>query len=255
MEDTIEIRLTGNNGVKPGNIRSRDIAEVMSAIEDLVVAETLKKNPKLDRESIFVGLSQVQDKSIGLFFKASIAELIIPTFVFASSAMANERFEDLTPQALRSLKTISDFSKKYTCSAQFKVGNDLLAVVDPYTKIPQAPKIEGPTEITGKVVRVGGKTNPRVMVEMSDGTVVHCDVQKELAIELGGKLYKEAIFSGHAKWNARTYELEDFRITSIKDYPQRTPLEALEELRSLVGNEIDAIKDVNGFLAKLRSGE
>ncbi len=46
MDEEIQIRLKGK-GIKPGLIRSKEIAEILESIEEMVVAETLIVSPSL----------------------------------------------------------------------------------------------------------------------------------------------------------------------------------------------------------------
>lgn len=48
MDEEIRIRLKGQ-GIRPGLIRSKEIAEILESIEDMVVSETLKADPTLGR--------------------------------------------------------------------------------------------------------------------------------------------------------------------------------------------------------------
>jgi hypothetical protein len=70
MDNEIQIRLKGTD-VKPGLIRSKDIAEILEYIEDFVVYQALQTDNELKKEDIIVGLYQIEDKSIGLKFKTT----------------------------------------------------------------------------------------------------------------------------------------------------------------------------------------
>jgi hypothetical protein len=53
MDEEIRIRLKGE-GISPGLIRSKEIAEILESVEDMVVAEALKADPTLSKEHIIV---------------------------------------------------------------------------------------------------------------------------------------------------------------------------------------------------------
>ncbi len=158
MKDTFEIRLTGE-GMKPGLVRSHELAELMEAIEDLVTAETLKHAPDVKRDELIVGLYEIADKSVGLKFKTTLASLVIPIFTAATTAVAENRFDDLTPQTIKSLHTISNFTKRHQAKTEFKTFESVepIAVISPETIIPVEFKITGQTELFAKILRVGGK--------------------------------------------------------------------------------------------------
>ena len=89
---------------------------------------------------------------------------------------------------MKSLRTISRFTKKHYCNAIFAVNDGAsLAVLKPSIDIPEDIVIEGRSEIIGKVLRVGGKT-PKALIETTDGSLVYCDVGKEEAKSMGHML-------------------------------------------------------------------
>jgi hypothetical protein len=64
----------------------------------MVVAEALKADPTLSKEHIVVGIYAIEDRSIGLKFKTTMASVVIPTFLATAEAIGNEKFDSLTPQ-------------------------------------------------------------------------------------------------------------------------------------------------------------
>jgi len=255
MEESIEIRLRGD-GVKPGLIRSHELAELMEAIEDFVTAETLKRDPSIKREDLVVGLYEIADKSIGLRFRTTFAAIAIPAFSAASVAVAAGDFQSLSPQALKSLHTISAFTKRHGTITEFKA-NDIekpIAEITPATVIPREAKVVGETELYARVLRIGGKV-AKAMLELQDGSVIYCEVPVDIAIELGHRLYKTAIFAGLATWSANTLELEEFSITGFYDFPTKTADEVLSEIRRHAGNSFENISNVNEFVSVIRRGE
>lgn len=254
MEDSIEIRLRGE-GIKPGLVRSHELAEILAAVEDMVIAESLKRDPGLKKEDIVVGLYEIADESVGLRFRSSVAAIAIPAFAAASQAVALGHFEEISPQSLKPLQVLSSFAKRHNAVAELKVRGEStpIAEITSSTVIPQEPKIFGATEVSAKVLRVGGKL-PKAMIELQDGTVLYCEIPVELAIRLGHRLYETAVFSGYATWNAATLNIEEFTISDLSEYPARDPSEALSGLRQFVRAEVLEDRDVNALVAFLRRG-
>lgn len=252
VDEAIEIRLRGA-GMKPGLVRSHEIAEILAAIEDMVIAESLKREPSLRKEDIVVGLYEVVDESLGLHFKSSIAAIAIPAFVAFSQAMASNNYEAISQQSLKPLHIISGFVKRHEAVAELKISGTAspLAIITPNTLIPQGSKIAGATEIAAKILRVGGKV-PKAMLELQDGSVIYCEIPVGLAIQLGHRLYETAIFTGNATWNSLTLEIEEFSINGLAEYPKQKPMETLEQLRSFVGNNLKESRDVNALVTFLR---
>ncbi|MCX2796411.1 hypothetical protein Q2E61_14260 [Microbulbifer thermotolerans] len=252
MEDELSIRLQGE-GVKPGLIRSKEIAEILEAVEEMAIAEAIKFDPTLHRDEIIVGFYAIEDKSIGLRFKTTFTATVLSAFVSAAQAVEKQDFESLTPQSLNSLRLISGFSKKHSCNAIIGSGlSEELATITPNTVIPSPTFISGRTEVLGRVIRVGGKT-PKAMIELVDGTTLYCEVPEDIAKELGHRLYSLAKFEGYAKWDSKTLDFEDLKIYSVKEFPNDDPTLVLREIGSLVGNYLGGMGDVVEFVSTLRN--
>jgi len=252
MDDEIKIRLRGD-GVKPGLIRSKEIAEILESVEEIVVSEALRKNPELHRDDIIVGVFAIDDASIGLRFKTTFAAAVVSAFVSAAEAIERADFDYLSPQSLNSLKVLSSFSKRHSCDAIIGSGiAEELAVISPNTVIPPPSYIFGQTEILGKVIRVGGKS-PKAMLELTDGSSLYCEVPEDIAKQLGHQLYSLAKFEGSAKWNSKTLELEEFKINNVKDFPNKEPRDILSEISRIVGDTFSNITDVEDFVSSLRN--
>lgn len=255
MDEAIEIRLRGE-GVKPGLIRSHELAEILSAVEDIVIAETVRRDPSAKREDIVVGLYEIADESIGLKFRTTLAAVSIPAFIAASHSVAIGEFGELSPLSLKPLQVIAGFAKRHDAIAEFKVSTSSIPIAEitPSTLIPREPKITGSTEVCAKVLRVGGKV-PKAMLELQDGTVIYCEIPVERAIELGHRLYETALFSGSAVWNSATFDLEEFTITSFREGPTEDPYEALVRIREYMSPALLHERSVTDFVAHLRRGE
>ncbi|QPK64006.1 hypothetical protein IVG45_03240 [Methylomonas sp. LL1] len=254
MEDIIRIRLKGK-GISPGLIRSREIAEILESIEDMVIYETLKSQPTLSKDDIVVGIMEIEDKSIGLNFKTSLANIIIPILITTTQAINNNEFDSLTSNTLKSLQTISNFSRKHNCDAIFGIGNQLeIATITPSTEIPTPTYIEGLSEIIGKVIRVGGK-KPKAMIELTDGSTIYCEVPEDVAKELGHQLYSLARFYGLAKWDSKTLELEEFKITSAEEFQSKDVNMIFKDLANIIGDQLNNITDVEKYVSNIRYDE
>lgn len=255
MNEAIEIRLRGE-GIKPGLIRSHELAEILSAVEDIVIAETVRRDPSAKREDIVVGLYEIADESIGLKFRTTLAAISIPAFVAASHSVALGEFDQLSPSSLRPLQVIAGFAKRHDAIAEFKVGDSSvpIAEITPLTHIPREPRIAGSTEICARVLRVGGKV-PKAMLELQDGTVIYCEIPVERAIELGHRLYETALFTGNAIWNAATFDLEEFTITSFRGGPTEDPYDVLVRIRDYMSPAFLHEKSVSELVVHLRRGE
>lgn len=252
MENELSIRLCGE-GVSPGLIRSKEIAEILHAVEEMAVAETIKTDPSLEKNDIIIGFYAIENESIGLRFKTTFATTVLSAVVLALQALEEQNFEKLTPQSINSLQLISRFSKRYSCNAIIGSGlTEELTTITPSTVVPSRTFISGQTEVLGRVIRVGGKT-PKVKIELIDGTTLYCDVPEDIAKELGRGLYSLAKFKGYAKWDSVTLNLESLNISSFEEFPNNDPCLVLGEIASLVGNDFQDVENVIEYVSNLRN--
>ena len=252
MNKGIEIRLKGE-GIRPGFVRSHELAEILEAVEDFVAFEAERVSPGVRHEDIVVGLYAIEDKSIGLRFMASLTTITIPAFIGAAQLIADGEFHSLTPQSRKALQTVAGFARRHSGSAEFKVDDqDLpIATITATTVIPEELRLTGITEITAKTIRVGGK-NPKAMLEMLDGSVIYCEVSADVAISLGHHLYSVGRFVGLATWSAIDFQLDDFKIHAFQPFPARDPLEMLRELRIVIGSGLEGLGPVDELVTRLR---
>ncbi|NJL54772.1 hypothetical protein HC928_05930 [bacterium] len=68
---TVEILLTGE-GMSPGKIRSKEIAEVIESVEDMIASMVIRDHPELKKETIVIGLKNIRQGSIGLEFSPNL---------------------------------------------------------------------------------------------------------------------------------------------------------------------------------------
>ncbi|NEQ29724.1 MAG: hypothetical protein F6K04_01785, partial [Leptolyngbya sp. SIO4C5] len=64
---TVEILLTGE-GMSPGKIRSKEIAEVIESVEDMIASMVVRDYPDLKKDNIVIGLKRIRQGSVGLEF-------------------------------------------------------------------------------------------------------------------------------------------------------------------------------------------
>ncbi|MCT0199920.1 hypothetical protein KQ313_09545 [Synechococcus sp. CS-1325] len=254
MNEQISIRLVGG-GVSPGLIRSKEIAEILEGVEDMIVAEIMKSEPTTKKDDIIVGIYSIEDSSIGLNFRTTLAAIAIPAFVGVAVAINTKNYDRLTPQAVKGLKAISSFSKRHCCNAIFSTDTgEELASMTPDTDIPGDILIEGQSQIIGKILRVGGK-KPKAVIESTDGVLVYCDVGEVQAKIMGRMLYTLARFTGKCTWNSKSLKLEDFRIEQVEQFGNKGVDETFINLASVTGSYFSQVKDVQAYVAGLRSEE
>ena len=252
---TVEILLTGE-GMSPGKIRSKEIAEVIESVEDMIASMVIRDHPDLKKETIVIGLKSIRPGRIGLEFSPNLAELTLPATRRITRSIAENDFGALPSGAIHSLRKLSAFTRRHQCNAEFFTQNgrlEALAVLTPETEIPDIYPLSGETSIYGEITHVGG-AEPKIQFKTLNSQTIYCSASRALAKKAGTKLYTKVELHGLAEWNSETFEIENFHVIDISDYEQTSPLEAFEDLASLIGGSVDKIKDVDRFVSEIRYG-
>ena len=256
-ENLLEIRFSGE-GIVPGNIRARELAEILQSVEDMLASTAIVEYPHLNKDDIVIGLVEIERGSVRYLFEPQLPDVVFPAYEIISNAIVDNKFDELQFAAIDSLRRIATFTRRHQVDAEFIIrngGKRVLATITPKTEIEPIPLTIGETAIFGRVMRVGGKT-PKVMIETPDGQSLFCDIDEKLAIELAPRLYSWVGLEGIARWNTKDYKIESFRIEQITDYEGGNILKTLKDLSILAGRYFDQIDDdVQKYVANIRRSE
>lgn len=251
----VELRIIGA-GLEPGLVRSREIGELLEALEDSVASVVAQLNVGITKEAVIVGITSIASGSISLQFDSPQRNAVFDGFLRVSEAVATSRFKSLPNSSRRSLAKVSAFARRHDCRAEFRVAKERepLAIIDPSTQVAEPELVFGETTLYGKVIRVGGRT-PRVMIETSDGASVYCDSSPTVAKELAPKLYERVRLIGRAGWDPDDWSLVEFRIHDAEPGPDLDPASVLEQLSVAIGGYFAEVGDPETFVRRLRQGE
>jgi len=256
LKRLFQLRFAGG-GVKPDVVPARELAELIIAAEEAIASVALQRNPALNPDEIVVGLVQIEEKSLGLSFASSSPDVVGSAFKEIATSIANRTFGGLPAKSLRGLRVLADFNTTHNCRTQFWNGEttarEPLAEMDVgFEKyLPEERFIRGETVIYGKVERVGG-VDPKVRVRLSEHEVVSCRLNEDLAKELGTHLYAEVGLRGQATWDAKDHSLAYFRVDEILRFENAGAVSAAYALNDAAQGAYDAVKDVPGFVRRLR---
>lgn len=253
----IEIRLVGK-GVAPGLIRSKEIAEVITAVEGMIAAMVEHENPDIKADDVLIGLSAVTGGSMTLVFTPGMEALTVPAAETVMRAIDRQQFEGLPHGTLAGLRKLHSFTKQHELTTEFRTLNGasvLLAEMTSQTTIPTPTYLKGDTTVYGDILRVGG-ADPKVQFRsISDSELIYCDATRDMTRQVAMRLYERVGLRGQAVWDLETMKLESFRIEEILDYEDVGIVQAFAELRESVGGYFDEIDDVNTFVEHLRNAE
>lgn len=253
MSDLLEIHFTGPE-ITPESIRIGEIAVILDAIENILLAVVAEDHKGLTKEILTIGLHNVTSGSLGLQFTSRLPEVVTPAFEQVAKSIHMGTAADLPVESLNHFEKILSFVKRRQALADFVIVNGkskTLATLTSDFELPKPIYLTGQTTIFGQIVRVGG-VEPKVEVKTISEQTLYCPFEIELASQLGARLYQLVGLNGTARWNAQNYEIEDFRVTGISEYQSSSLVDAFQSLSEIASEYYEDIEDVIGYIAELR---
>lgn len=248
QEANIEIRLTGN-GVNPQSMKAREVAELIKSLEDTLFYIVSAENKDIDREEIYISLTEVKNESAGFGFSPNLKAIMVAGFLVMANAISSDNYAGLPIKSIKGIKEILKISRKKNCNTEFKLNSEVRAVLHPNSsvEIPSSAYISGYTTIYPYIKKIGG-TRPSIAMRINaNDPFIYVQTSEEQAKKLGERLYSVVGLTGFAKWARDTKELVDFKIDKILDYQDSTS-EVFEILRQELGSYWDAIEDIDEYL-------
>jgi hypothetical protein len=262
-QNVIEVRLTGDN-VTPGNVRSRDIAELIASVEQMIASVVVRNNPELgfQEDEIIVGLVAVHEGSLRLQFKVPevYAPAALPAYNLVSNDVQRRDFSSLPLKTVESLRSIRSITVKYSATTEFGYTNGHFAPLASINReVPievQERRVSGTTTLYGVVVRIGGEKTPTVQLRLLNGDMLSCEIKgnqrRAIARQLAQRLYTEVGITGTAVWDTRDWIIEDFTIEQITEYSSKGVAAALQGLYETMGTHLEALENIDSFISEIR---
>jgi len=248
----MEIRLVGEN-ISPDNITASELAEVLVNLEKAIVEIAQSKGDKEVEASISLVSIENKCAKLGLYPHSTYAAEAFYDFTLA---VKDGNYADLPRSSIDPIRNLVKFSQKKGCEIELRNQPDS---EKPDAKITPATEIVIPdlyvasnTVIYGIVERVGGATRPRVSIKVSGEKLIHCDVSKDMAKELGKRLYSWVGLLGKARWDIEDHSIVSFEILDITEYEDTSASEAMSGLAELCGRYYEDITDVEEYVSQIR---
>lgn len=243
--------------ISPSDLRIGKLAEFLEAFEDLIVSVASENRENITKETISLSLTNIASGSIALEISSKLDEIVIPSYERISIAIKNNSPETLPNSSREPLKKIVNFLKQQNVQAELLIVNGTsrkLAILTPDFLLPKTSWLSGSTIIFGEIVRVGG-VEPRVEIKTINGKTLYCKFPKELATQLGNRLYSITGLRGQAKWSTPEHEIVEFDVEGVTPYGDIPLNEALRGLGEIAGEHYSDIDDVTGYISSLRGEE
>lgn len=249
----IEITFRGND-VRPEIVKASEIADIIIAIETMIIAQVYKKNPLIKKDQLILSFTNIESSSIGLQYRSPLNGIASSAFQDVGHAINGRDFSELPDSAYKSFNTLVAFTRKWQCSAELSFNNgvrNVIAEITPDMRIERPPALKAETIVYAKVVRVGGK-EPRVEIETVDGKTLFCDANIDVVTKLGTRLYQVVGLIGVSEWDTDLDNIEQFSIKDVTDYEKVPFKDAMNELAKATGSFYADITNVTEYISKLR---
>jgi hypothetical protein len=161
-------------------------------------------------------------------------------------------------EAMRSYKLVNKMLRDDDGSAEFLEDSaELIEFPGNKAKLPPFISVTERGEIDGEVQRVGGLGNPVPVLLTTEGrTLSGCWAKREIAKQLGSRLFEPIRLFGEGRWTRSPYgnwTLSAFRIDSYQDLEYGSLSDTVNRLRAVPGLGIG--DDIVGELLIVRHGE
>lgn len=222
------------------------------------LAEYMQKFAQLLGETPYVHFQKLTKSSANLHARVA----------FDATPKVNHRLREIrrgtAPEA--DLKVAQDLDRMY---ANDNTSGALIRLAPNEVMIPflgakkERQMVYGPitqaTTLDGVVIRVGGKGEQATLqIETDGGIQTNCSVTREMAKELGKRLYDPVLrFSGDGRWirnESGEWELTRFNVSRFEELNDASLGEVVAELRTMEGRDWTGV-DPWGELRELRGGK
>jgi len=257
----IEIKIAGEN-ITPDKLSSRDVGELMSAIETMIATSVARYNPALgiDQSDVTVGLAAIEYGSYTMLFQSQYETEVLNASQIMATSINTGDYSKTPVKAIESVETVRKIARKYSSDIEFWQRNGQriqLATVNTNTKIEvEIPTLSGKTTLYGTLIGVGGVQPPRARIRLLNGNLVYCNITErdnlQVARQLGERLYTDIGVYGTARWDLRDMSLDYFLIERLTEYSKKPVDEALESLYGIAGEYYDRVGDIEQLVAEIR---
>jgi hypothetical protein len=237
-EKEFELRIIGED-VSPETVDVSDLLAILTGLRG-ALAETAAAG---DETGLF--LIDIKEGSDKLVFSAERATLDAARTI--TYALNSNNFENVPKSARRHLKQIwkTVFENGWD-GCEFNGNGSGLGtawITSSNELFPETKTIRGKTTLFGECQRVGGVHKKTAVIKLLSGESKSVQLKsRELALQLGMRLYQMVGLDGEGIWNSETLDLQEFRADSLSPYRDRN--DSGKQLK--ITDSLQALSDASG---------
>lgn len=252
-----ELTLEGNEDVSVGRLPNKTLVQLLEVVDDLTFALLVAHSPKLVPDAVQVALSALTGGSFRLRFATTYEHEAQLGFSALGQALQGDAFDTLPTSAVQALSRLQKITRTYHAKASFATWNGARQELG--TLSPETPLTTVHGELTsidtlyGTVLRVGGEEPPRVRLRLLDNTLITCRItrrdKRDVARQLGARLYDVVAVTGEAKRDSGTLALRDFAVYRVEAFRPKDAQKRLQRLANLLKPHVEGLGGVQAYLA------
>ena len=247
----IEITFLGDN-ISPETFSNKKLFPLLESYTNALFEISKSKAP-LAAEKADYAICRIEKGS----YKVTVADLaecdMEQSHAELLTVIANDDYSVLRPAALENLQSLSAGLKKHNLVMEFFSNEGNVTLLP--EKVPAAlGTFEEMTTVYGELIAVGGK-KPNIHLEIPGRKEqLICDVSRQQAHELAGKLYTTIGVYGTAVIEISTMKMTRFRVEKIIPYDPADRNSAINALRDIF-SKIRTDDSPEEYFENLRNGE
>ena len=248
----IEIIFKGDN-ISPETFSNKKLFPLLESYTNALFEISKSKAP-LAAEKADYAICRIEKGS----YKVTVADLaecdMEQSHAELLTVIANDDYSVLPPAALENLQTLSAGLKKHSLVMEFFSKTGTTISLFPENVPVSLGTFEELTTIYGELIAVGGK-KPNIHLEIPGRKEqLICEVTKQQAHELAGKLYSDIGVYGTATIEIATMKMIRFKVEKIILYEPGNRNSTITALREIF-SKIQTNDSPETYFEKLRNGE
>ncbi|MCL2700417.1 MAG: hypothetical protein FWE88_01840 [Phycisphaerae bacterium] len=217
----------------PEDVPTHALADVVAALQGILEPVSPKDQPPS------VSVFDIKRGSAAYQCTISNPDVAIPRFRLVGKCIQSEHTDRVLGEVFPYISRLSEAARRIQTDVEIREGADkngpviLRVSPDTFEQLKEYHTVAGATTIVGKVLRVGGSTEPRCMVRiLNQKTAVFCTISVEQARHLATRLYETVALEGRAVWLKSTRDVLYFDVSNILPYQRTSFAEIRQKLRA-----------------------
>lgn len=243
----IEVKI---HNIHPSDFDISHVVELLKNVESLLYPNDRKKRPIISYE--------IKEGSVRNIFKTDLSQVILVNTTI-KNINDTKSIDNIDLIQAKAIENIQEWASKNNLDVEIKssIKNTNKLEINRNTNFQRSENIwiDSDLYLYGKIISMGGKTNPNLHISTEEhGTVIIQTTEEVLANQSDNRLYKYSGVHVHAKQNIKNGQLDksDIKLLGFIEYEQSLDDNYLDNLINEASKSWTDIKDTDQWLAEIR---